>query len=72
MAQFSRTEAEIAVLAQEMISGLAANAAIYPAPPVHFMELSIMRNAYVVAQNAVIAINKAGEGPESNTIMAVL
>jgi len=61
MAQFPRTEAEIAVLAQEMISGLAANAATYPAPPVNLMELSMMRSAYVVAQNAVIAAQAAAD-----------
>ena len=55
MAQFPRTEAEIAVLAQEMISGLAANAATYPAPPVNLMELSMMRSAYVMAQRTVVA-----------------
>jgi hypothetical protein len=61
MAQFPRTEAEIAVLAQEMISGLAANAATYPAPPVNLMELSMMRSAYVMAQNAVIAAQAAAD-----------
>ncbi|TFG45773.1 MAG: hypothetical protein E4H40_07930, partial [Candidatus Brocadiia bacterium] len=61
MAQFPRTEAEIAVLAQEMISGLGANAATYPAPPVNMMELSMLRSAYVVAQNAVIAAQAAAD-----------
>ena len=34
MAQFPRTEGEILVLAQNLIAGLTANAATYPAPPV--------------------------------------
>ena len=55
MAQFPKKESEIAELSLEMISGLAANAAIYPAPPVNLMELSMLRSAYVLAQNAVIA-----------------
>ena len=61
MAQFPRTEAEIAALAQEMISGLAVNAATYPAPPVSLMELSMLRSGYVVAQNAVIAAQAAAD-----------
>jgi len=61
MAQFPRTEAEVAALAQEMISGLAANAATYPAPPVNLMELSMLHSAYVIAQNAVIAAQAAAD-----------
>ena len=32
MARFPRTEAEVIALAQSMVSGLTANAAVYPAP----------------------------------------
>ena len=34
MARFPKAEAEIAALAQAMVSGLTDNAATYPAPPV--------------------------------------
>ena len=34
MARFPKPEAEIVALAQAMVSGLTANAATYPAPPV--------------------------------------
>ncbi|MBI9081913.1 MAG: fibronectin type III domain-containing protein [Pseudodesulfovibrio sp.] len=61
MAQFPRTEAEIAALAQEMLSGLAANAATYPAPPVTTAQLAISFNAYYTAQNAAIAAQAAAD-----------
>jgi len=61
MARFPTKEAEIAALAGEMISGLAANAATYPAPPVNLMELSMLHSAYVIAQNAVIAAQAAAD-----------
>ena len=35
MARFPSKEAQVFALAQEMLSGLAANAAVYPSPPVH-------------------------------------
>ena len=34
MARFPRTEAEVIALAEAMETGLAANAVLYPAPPV--------------------------------------
>ena len=61
MAQFPRTEAEIAALAQEMISGLAVNAATYPAPPVTTAQLGTLFGAYYTAQNAVIAAQAAAD-----------
>jgi hypothetical protein len=36
MARFPRTEAEVIALAQSMVSGLTANAAVYPAPNYFF------------------------------------
>ena len=35
MARFPSKEAEVFALAQEMMSGPAANTAVYPSPPVH-------------------------------------
>ena len=34
MARFPRTEPEVIALLQAMVSGLTANAVLYPAPPV--------------------------------------
>ena len=35
MARFPSKEAEVFALAQEMMTGLAANAPVHPSPPVH-------------------------------------
>ena len=51
MARFPKAEAEIAALAQTMVSGLAANAAIYPAPPVA-AALTTLKTGYTTAKNA--------------------
>jgi hypothetical protein len=56
MAQFPRTEPEIAVLVESMLSGLANHVDIYPAPPVVLATLSNLRDAYTEArQNALQA-----------------
>jgi len=61
MARFPRTEAEVIALAQSMVSGLTANAAIYPAPPVAPLDLSALVSAYTTAKNAAIAAQAAAE-----------
>ena len=61
MAQFPRTEPEIAVLAQEMASGLTANAAIYPAPPVAPFDLNVLIGGYTVARDGLVAAQAAAE-----------
>ena len=40
MARFPSKEAEVFALAQEMMSGSAANAPVYPPPPVHNIEVN--------------------------------
>lgn len=61
MARFPLTEADIAALAQAMISGLTDNAAIYPAPPVAPAGLTALVSTYVSAKNAAIAAQAAAE-----------
>ncbi len=61
MARFPKAEAEIAALAQAMASGLAGNAAVYPAPPVALLDLSALISAYTSAKNAAIAAQAAAE-----------
>jgi hypothetical protein len=61
MARFPTKEAEVVAMAQEMLSGLAANAATYPAPPVAIADLGTLRNAYITAQNAAIAAQAAAD-----------
>ncbi len=48
-------------LAQSMVSGLTANAAIYPAPPVAPAALTTLVNAYTTAKNAAVAAQAAAE-----------
>jgi len=61
MARFPRTEAEVIALAEAMETGLTANAAIYPAPPVAPLDLTTLKNNYVTANNAAIAARAAAE-----------
>jgi hypothetical protein len=61
MARFPRTEAEVVALAEAMISGLADNAAVYPAPPVLPADLTALISAYTVVKNDSIAAQAAAE-----------
>ena len=61
MARFPKAEAEIAALAQAMVSGLTANAAVYPAPPVAQVGLTTLFSAYTTSKNAAIAAQAAAE-----------
>ena len=61
MARFPRTEAEVVALAEAMISGLADNAAVYPAPPVLPADLTTLISAYTVVKNDSIAAQAAAE-----------
>jgi hypothetical protein len=55
MARFPRTEPELIALSQALASGLTANAALYPAPPVLPADLTTLVSAYTTAKNAAIA-----------------
>jgi len=61
MAQFPRTEPEVVVLAQDMATGLAANAATFPTPPVAPADLQTAIGAYVTARDAAVAAVAAAE-----------
>ena len=61
MARFPITEADVLALAQAMGSGLAANAAVYPAPPVLPAGLTLLVSAYTTTKNAAIAAQAAAE-----------
>jgi len=61
MARFPKAEAEIVALSDAMVSGLAANAATYPAPPVVPVDLTALVSAYTTAKNAAIAAQAAAE-----------
>jgi len=61
MARFPSKEAEVLALGQEMATGLAANAAIYPSPPVSVIHLGSALNAYMTAKNAATAAQAAAE-----------
>ena len=61
MARFPSKEAEVFALAQEMMTGLAANAAVYPSPPVTVAGLGAAFGAYMTANSAAVAAQAAAE-----------
>jgi len=61
MATFPRTEPDILALAQTMSAGLAANAAVYPAPPVAVVDLTSLISGYSTAKDALVAAQAAAE-----------
>jgi len=61
MARFPKSESEIFALAQEMVTGLNANAAVYPSPPVSVADLGSALSAFVTAKNASTAAQAAAE-----------
>jgi len=61
MARFPSKEAEVFALSQEMLSGLSANAAVYPSPPVTVAELATAFGTYLSAKNAAVAAQAASE-----------
>ena len=59
MATFPRTEGEILILAQNLIAGLTANAATYPAPPVAPPALQAVLASFNTLQNNAAAAQAA-------------
>jgi len=53
-------------LAQELVTGLSANVAVYPSPPVSVMDLATTISAYISAKNAAIAAQAAAEQATSD------
>ncbi len=67
MARFPSKEAEVLVLAQELTTGLTANAATFPSPPVvpdappPTPSLTLMTSEYTTARDAAVAAAAAAE-----------
>ena len=61
MAQFPRTEPEIKVLAQNIITGLTDNAAVYPAPPVTPVALQAVLDSLITLSDECVAARAAAE-----------
>jgi len=61
MPRFPRTEAEIKALAQNIVTGLAENAADFPAPPVPSADLQALRTSFVTLCDEQVAAMAAAE-----------
>ncbi len=61
MAKFPRSEAEIVALAQNMVAGLTANAATYPAPPVLPVDLQTLVDSFNTLADDAVAARAASE-----------
>lgn len=61
MAQFPRTEPEIKVLAQNIVTGLTDNAALYPTPPVLPVALQAVLDSYITLGDECVAARGAAE-----------
>ncbi len=61
MASFPRSEAEIIALAQNMVAGLTANAATYPAPPVLPADLQTLVDSFNTLSDDSVAARAASE-----------
>lgn len=61
MARFPRTEAEIVALAQDIIGGLTANSATYPAPPTAPLDLQALLDSFVTLSDDSVAARAASE-----------
>jgi len=61
MARFPITEAEIKALAQNIVTGLTDNAALYPAPPVTPADLQAVLNSFITLGDECVAARAAAE-----------
>lgn len=61
MAQFPRREAEVKALAQNLATGLAANAADFPTPPVASAALQALLNSFITLCDEQVAAQAAAE-----------
>lgn len=61
MARFPRTEAQVKALAQNIVTGLAANPADYPAPPVTSIDLQALLDSLVTLSDDQVAAQAAAE-----------
>jgi hypothetical protein len=61
MATFPKSEAEVAALAEVVVTGLTRSVETYPAPPVVPAALGRLRDEYLTAKNAAIAAQATAE-----------
>jgi hypothetical protein len=61
MARFPRTEAQIKALAQNIVTGLAANPADYPAPPIASVDLQALLVSFITLCDDQVAALAAAE-----------
>lgn len=61
MARFPDREAEIKALAQSIVTGLAANAADFPTPPVASVDLQALLNSFITLSDEQVAAQAAAE-----------
>jgi len=61
MARFPRSQAEIQALAQNLITGLTANAADFPAPPVAPLDLQALLDSFLTLCDQQVAAQAAAE-----------
>jgi multidrug efflux pump subunit AcrA (membrane-fusion protein) len=61
MATFPLREADVIVLAEEMIAGFTDNPLVYPAPPVAVLDLTAAKTAVTTAMTAATAARAAAE-----------
>ena len=61
MARFPRTQPEIQALAQNMVTGLTANVADFPAPPVAPLDLQALLDSFITLSDAQVAAQAAAE-----------
>lgn len=61
MARFPDREAEIKALAQNIVTGLAANAADFPTPPVASVDLQALLNSFITLSDEQVAAQAAAE-----------
>lgn len=61
MAQFPKSEAEVATLANAMVGGLGTSGEVYPTPPIDADALNILQTVYNLARNMAIAAQAAAE-----------
>ena len=61
MARFPEREAEIKALAQNIVTGLTENAALYPAPPVTAVALQAVLDSFITLGDECVAARAAAE-----------
>jgi len=61
MARFPKAEAEIAALAQNIVTGLAANVADFPSPPVASAALAALLDSFITLCDEQVAAQAAAE-----------